>query len=467
MPRRCEIPRCSQGGPRRHLALRAGEGEKEEASNKPTTGLQQACNRPATSAILRHCYGSAPVPLEGHDSVTPVERPQSHPTKGGDGRISIFLVAAALLLGAGCKPKSRVTPPPPMVEVAPVTQGDVPIYHEWIGSLDGLVNAQIRAQVTGYLIEQGYREGDPIKKGDLLFQIDPRPFKAVLDQAKGVLAQAEARSGKTALDVKRYAPLVKDRAVSQEEYDDAVQANLEAKAAVVSAQAQVEQAQLNLGFTRITSPIDGIASIAKAQLGDLVGPATGELTTVSTIDPIKAYYNVTEQAYINFTKMFSTETDRIERLKQLDINLILGDGTVYPLKGRIFAADRQIGQTTGALRVEALFPNPGYALRPGEYARVRVKLDLKHDSLLVPQRAVSELQGSYQVAVVDQDNKIHIQAVRVGDKSGNMWVIEEGLRPGQRVVVEGTQKVREGVTVSTTNFVAAPVMQSASAQPTQ
>ena len=397
----------------------------------------------------------------------PAERARSHPAKAGHGAMSILLVAAAVLLGNGCKPKAHVTPPPPMVEVVPVTQADVPIYHEWIGSLDGLVNAQIRAQVTGYLIEQGYREGDPIKKGDLLFQIDPRPFKAVLDQAKGVLAQAEARSGKTELDVKRYGPLVKDKAVSQEEYDDAVQANLEAKAAVVSAEAQVEQAQLNLGFTRIISPIDGIASIAKAQLGDLVGPASGELTTVSTIDPMKAYYNVTEQADINFTKMFSTETDRIERLKQLDINLILGDGTVYPLQGRIFAADRQIGQSTGALRVEALFPNPGYALRPGEYARVRVKLDLKHDSLLVPQRAVSELQGSYQVAVVDQDNKIHIQAVRVGDKSGNMWVIEEGLHPGQRVVVEGTQKVREGVTVTTTNFVAASVMQSASAQPTR
>ena len=246
-----------------------------------------------------------------------------------------------------------------MVEVAPVTQADVPIYHEWIGVLDGLVNAQIRAQVTGYLITQDYREGDPIKKGDLLFQIDPRPFQAALDQAKGLLAQAEARSGKTELDVKRYAPLVKDKAISQEEYDDAVQADLEAKAAVVSAKAQVEQAQLNLGFTRITSPIDGIASIAKAQIGDLVGPASGELTTVSTIDPIKAYYNVTEQAYINFTKLFSTETDRIERLKQLEIELILTDGTVYPLKGQIYAADRQIGPTTGALRVGGAFSQSG------------------------------------------------------------------------------------------------------------
>jgi membrane fusion protein, multidrug efflux system len=232
---------------------------------------------------------------------------------------------------------------------------------------------------------------------------------------------------------------------------------------VVSAKAQVEQAQLNLEFTRITSPIDGIASIAKAQIGDLVGPATGELTTVSMIDPIKAYYNVTEQAYINFTKLFSTETDRIERLKQLDIDLILTDGTVYPLKGRIFAADRQIGQTTGALRVEALFPNPGYALRPGEYARVRVKLDLKHDALLVPQRAVSELQGSYQVAVVEQDNKIHLQPVRVGERNGNLWVIEEGLHLGQRVVVEGFQKVREGIAVTTTEFAASPLAQAGAA----
>ncbi|HWU37227.1 MAG TPA: efflux RND transporter periplasmic adaptor subunit, partial [Candidatus Acidoferrum sp.] len=300
-------------------------------------------------------------------SVPPSARIQRHLAQNGSGGLSVVLAALAMVWVIGCKPKSHAPPPPPVVEVAPVTQADVPIYHEWIGSLDGLVNAQIRAQVTGYLIEQGYREGNPVRKGDLLFQIDPRPFQAALDQAKGVLAQAEARFGKTELDVKRYGPLVKDKAVSQEEYDDAVQANLEAKAAVVSAKAQVEQAQLNLEFTRITSPIDGIASIAKAQLGDLVGPATGELTTVSTIDPIKVYYNVTEQAYINFTKMFSTETDRIERLKQLDIDLILTDGTVYPLKGKIFAADRQIGQTTGALRVEALFPNPGYALRPGEY----------------------------------------------------------------------------------------------------
>ena len=368
----------------------------------------------------------------------------------------------------GCREKQQAKPPPvPLVEVATVTQADVPIYHEWIGVLDGLVNAQIRAQVTGYLLTQNYREGDPIKKGDLLFEIDPRPFKAALDQAQGLLAQAEAKLGKTELDVKRYGPLVKDKAISQEEYDDAVQANLEAKAAVVSARAQVEQAQLNLEFTKITSPIDGIASIARAQIGDLVGPATGELTTVSTVDPIKAYYNVTEQAYINFSKQFTTEGDRYGRLRQLEIDLILTDGTVYPLKGKIFAADRQIGLTTGALRVEALFPNPGNSLRPGEFARVRIKLDLKHDSILVPQRAVSELQGSYQVAVVQPENKIHIQPVRVGDRTGTQWVIEEGLHPGDRVVVEGNQKVREGVIVATTNYVSGQLVQAAANPPTK
>ena len=367
--------------------------------------------------------------------------------------IRVFLAVTALLCCPACREKPRATTPsPPTVEVADVTQADVPIYHEWIGSLDGLVNAQIRAQVTGYLLTQNYREGDPIKKGDLLFEIDARPFQAALDQAKGLLAQTEARFGKTELDVKRYAPLVKDRAISQEEYDDAVQADLEAKAAVVSAQAQVEQAQLNLGFTKITSPIDGIASIAKAQIGDLVGPATGELTTVSTIDPIKAYYNVTEQAYINFTKLFSTETDRNERLKQLEIELILADGTMYPLKGRIYAADRQIGPTTGALRLEALFPNPGNALRPGQFARVRVKLDTRRDALLVPQRAVSELQGSYQVAVVGADNKIHVQPVQVGERRGSLWMIEDGLRAGQHVVVEGIQRARDGLLVNTTNY---------------
>jgi len=273
----------------------------------------------------------------------------------------------------------------------------------------------------------------------------------VLDQANGQLAQAQARLGKTALDVKRYAPLVKDRAISQEEYDDAVQSDLEARAVVLSAKAQVEQANLNLGFTRIVSPIDGIASIAKGQVGDLVGPSTGELTTVSTIDPIKAYYNVTEQAYINFSKLFLNENDRMARLKQLETQLILADGSVYSRYGGIYAADRQIGATTGALRLEALFPNPNGALRPGQFVRVRIKFDTAHGALLVPQRAVSELQGSYQVAVVDADNKVHIQPVQIGERSGTQWIIKDGLHLGERVIIEGLQKVREGTVVNPAN----------------
>jgi RND family efflux transporter MFP subunit len=365
---------------------------------------------------------------------------------------TIAVILMALVCVSGCKPKPKAEAPvPPLVEVTTVTQADIPIYHDWVGVLDGMVNAHIRAQVTGYLLSQNYTEGDPIKKGDLLFQIDPRPFQAALDQAKGQLAQAEARLGKTALDVKRYAPLVADKAISQEEYDDAVQANLEANAAVVAAKAMVEQAQLNLGFTKIVSPIDGIASIASGQIGDLVGPNTGELTTVSTIDPIKAYYNVTEQAYLNFTKLFVTDRDRNERLGKLEIDLILANGEIYPMKGKIYAADRQISPTTGALRLAALFPNPNGVLRPGQFGRVRVKFDLANAALLVPQKAVTELQGTYQVAVLEPDNKVRIQPVQLGDRSGTFWVVKEGLKPGERVITEGLQKVRGGTVVNPTN----------------
>ena len=232
-----------------------------------------------------------------------------------------------------------------------------------------------------------------------------------------------------------------------------MQANLAANAAVTVAKAAVQQAQLNLGFTRILSPIEGIPGIAKAQIGDLVGPLTGELTTVSTLDPIKVYYSVTEQAYINFTRLFSDETVRTERSRQLELQLIFADGTTYPREGRVYAVDRQINPSTGALRVEALFPNPGNALRPGQFARVRVKFDTRKGALLVPQRAVSELQGSYQIVVVGSDNKAHIRPVKVGERSGALWIIEEGLKPGERVVVEGIQKVKEGAAVTPKPFV--------------
>jgi membrane fusion protein (multidrug efflux system) len=367
------------------------------------------------------------------------------------GRVALAVLNVAIL--AGCTPASKESPPPPVVQLATVTRGDPTIYQEWIGTLDGLVNAQIRAQVTGYLLAQDYHEGDRIKKGDLLFKIDARPFQAALDHANGMLKQAEARFGKTQLDVKRYAPLVKDKAISQEEYDNAVQANLEAEAAMVSAKADVEQAQLNLEFTKIVSPIDGVPNFAKAQIGDLVGQNSGDLTTVSTIDPIKAYFSVTEQEYVDFTRNFTTDSARSEQIKHVEAELILPDGTVYPLKGKIVALDRSVGLTTGALRVEALFPNPNNALRPGQFARVRVKADSKPDTVLAPCRAISELQGSYQVAVVDADNKVHIQPVQIGERSGNRFIIESGLQPGQRVVVEGLQKVRDGAMVTATNYV--------------
>lgn len=368
-------------------------------------------------------------------------------------RFTLWLLSIAIL--AGCKPASKDSPPPPVVKVATVTRGDPTIYQEWIGTLDGLVNAQIRAQVTGYLLTQDYHEGDRVKKGDPLFEIDARPFQAALDRASGMLQQAEARFGKTQLDVKRYAPLVKEKAISQEEFDNAVQANLEADAAVASAKAEVEQAQLNIGFTKIVSPIDGVPSFAKAQIGDLVGQGSGELTTVSTIDPIKAYFSVTEQEYINYTRQFTTDAARSEQMKHVEAELILPDGTAYPLKGKVVAIDRSVGLTTGALRVQALFPNPNNALRPGQFARVRVKADSKPDTVLAPCRAVTELQGSYQVAVVDGDNKVHIQPVHIGERSGNQFIVESGLQPGQRVVVEGLQKIRDGVTVIATNFVEA------------
>jgi membrane fusion protein (multidrug efflux system) len=361
--------------------------------------------------------------------------------------------AVILILLSGCNPRSTTAPIPPTVQVTPVTRGNVPIYQEWIGTLDGAVNAQIRAQVSGYLVAQDYQDGERVKKGELLFEIDPRPFQATLDQAQGVLSQAEARSAKTELDVNRYAPLVRNRAISQEEYDDAVQANIETKAAVISAKALVEQARLNLEFTKIASPIDGMPDIPKAQLGDLVGPASGELTTVSRTDPIKAYFSVSEQSYVNFTRLFATDRDRSDQLRSLEAELILPDGSLYSKKGSILAIDRSVGETTGAIRVEAAFPNPTGSLRPGMFARVRVKTDYKRDAVLVPIRAISELQGTYQIAWVDSENKAHVQPVHIGERMGDLCIVDDGLDSGRDVIVEGLQFVRDGMPVTPTAYV--------------
>jgi membrane fusion protein (multidrug efflux system) len=326
--------------------------------------------------------------------------------------------------------------------------------HEWVGTADGLVNATIRAQVTGYLIRQNYAEGDLVKKGQVLFEIDSRPFRAVLDQAEGVLAQMEALHENARANLARVKPLAAQNALSKKDLDDAVSAEGSAKAQVISAKAAVEKARLDLGFTRITSLINGMAGIARAQVGDLVGPAVqgGELTTVSTINPIKVYYTINEQAYIAFMKRFSSESAGLEEAKKLRIELILGDGSLYPQTGRLYAIDRQVDVRTGTLRVAALFPNPTNLLRPGQFVRVRVLIGTKRGALLIPQRAVIELQGSYQIAVVGRDNKVEMRPVKPGERVGSLWVIDEGLKPGERVVAEGVQKVKQGISVKPRPF---------------
>jgi len=379
----------------------------------------------------------------------------------------ISLVSLSLIAACSAPPPQPQTSPP-IVKVVHVEQKDVPVYGEWIGTLDGMVNAEIKAQVTGYLLAQHYIEGSLVRKGQLLFALDPRPFQAVLDQAKGQLSQAnaqelqaEANQGKTQLDVARYTPLAKAKAVTEQDLDNAVQANLAAKAqveaakaAIVGAQAAVETAELNLGFTTIRSPIDGIAGLAQGQIGNLVSAGSSSLTTVSTVDPIKAYFTVTEQEYLRWVRENPIESEREARAREIALELVLADGTVYQQKGQFYVADRQVNIQTGAIRLAGLFPNPGNILRPGQYVRVRAVTDIRRNALLVPQRAVTELQGLYEVAVVDGANKVNIRPVTVGERSGSMWIIESGLKPGERVVVEGIQQARPNLVVNPKPFVA-------------
>jgi membrane fusion protein (multidrug efflux system) len=433
--------------------------------------------------------------------------------------VTICAIAIALLVvvgGSKGKNAAPPQPPPADVEVAQVEQRDVPVYGEWIGTLDGMVNAEIRAQVTGYLLRQNYTEGSFVRKGQLLFEIDPRPFQAALDQARGdltkakgqlsqaegqfaqansqllqaqaQLAQAEANQVKTQLDVERYTPLAKEKAVTAQELDNAIQsdraaraqveaaragvetaraavaaarAGVEAaKAGVAAAEATVQTAQLNLNFTRITSPIDGIAGIAQAQVGNLIqpnNPNSPPLTTVSTVDPIKVYFTISEQEYLkgeffNRARRDPAQTERAAAARQPDLELVLADGTIYSQKGKFFVADREVDEKTGAIRLAGIFPNPGNILRPGQYGRVRAITSVKEGALLVPQRAVTEMQGSYRVAVVGDDNKVSIRPVKVGNRVGSMWIIEDGLKAGDRVVAEGTQKVRPDAVVNPKPF---------------
>jgi len=363
----------------------------------------------------------------------------------------VFWVGFAMIFAGGCGEKKPAPTAllPPDVEVVNVIQQDVPIYSEWIGTTQGLVNAVIRAQVTGYLLKRNYKEGSFVRKGEMLFEIDPRTFQAALDQAQGQLAAAKARLGKTELDVKRYTPLAKQSAISQQELDDAIQANLAAKAGIQSAAAAVETAKLNLSFTRIASPIDGIAGAANAQMGDLVGPGQiGELTTVSTVNPIQVNFSISEQEYMGAAEAIAKGQDRGMEFSEEKLELILADGSVYPQRGKFYFAGRQVDAKTGTILITALFPNPGNILRPGQYARVRALTQTRKGALLVPQRSVTELQGSFQVAVVGADNKVAIRPVKVGERVASLWVIEEGLKPGERVVVEGVQKVRENMPVN-------------------
>ena len=381
---------------------------------------------------------------------------------------AVFLVVIGLIVGAtrsknvsGAQPGAS-----PDVEVVQVEQKDVPIFGEWIGTLDGFTNADVRAQVTGYLLRQGYQEGAFVKKGQLLFEIDPRPFQAALDQAEGQLAQAKAAlanaqavQGRTELDVNRYVPLAREQAASQQDLDNAVQNNMAAKATVAtalaqikSAEAAVETAKINLDFTRLVAPIDGIAGQAQLQVGALVNPSSGPVTSVSTVDPIKVYFTVSESEYLDWNRRFPTETTREAAGKKLRLELILADGLSYPREGTFYFADRQVNQSTGAIRIAGLFPNPGNILRPGGYGKVRTAVRVQQDALLVPQRAVSELQGGFQVAALDHENKVSIRTVKVGDRVGGQWIIVDGLKPGERVVAEGVQKVRTGMQVNPKPF---------------
>jgi membrane fusion protein (multidrug efflux system) len=418
----------------------------------------------------------------------------------------VLVVVVVVFLFTRSKGKGTAQAAAPVeVEVAQVEQKDVPIYSEWIGTLDGIVNAEIKCQVTGYLVSKNYTEGSFVKKGQLLFEIDARPFQAALEQAKGELAksvgqvaqansqllqaraqlvQAEANQAKAQNDVDRYTPLAKQNAVTQQDLDNAVHANLAALAQVKAAEAAVETAQasivaakatvqsseatvrtaeLNVGFTKITSLIDGVAGVATVQVGNLVSSSSSSgppLTIVSTVDPIRVWFNATDQEYLNNIEHNPTATERAAAEKHLELELILSDGSTYPHKGKFFIADRNVDLKTGSIKLAGVFPNPGNLLRPGQYGRVRAVTSLKQNALLVPQRAVSELQGSYRVAVVGSDNKVSIRPVKVGEKTGSMWIIEDGLKPGESVVAEGIQRIRPDQVVTPKPYQAPPNAQS-------
>jgi len=382
-------------------------------------------------------------PQRLHSSTTPVLHGAAH---------AAALSLLAVLPSACSKGSAAPAAPPATVAVVEVVKQDVPLRTGWVATLDGYVNARIQPQVTGYLVKQNYVEGSYVKKGEVLFEIDPRPFQAALDQARAQKAQAEAQLGRATRDVERDTPLAAGRAIARSQLENDIQAKLAAAASVDSARAAVKTAQLNLEFTKVRSLTDGIAGIARGQLGDLVGPST-LLTSVSRLDPIKAYVAVSEREYLQFVGgLDGAAAAHPFPNGDTPLELLLEDGTVYPHAGKFVLADRHVDPATGTIRIAAAFPNPRNILRPGQFGRVRATLAVKQGALLVPQRAVTELQGTYQIAVVGSDDKVAIRAVKVGARVGRMWVIEDGVAAGEKVVAEGVQKVRDGAPVRPVSF---------------
>lgn len=386
-------------------------------------------------------------------------------TRGVARVVGPSLLVVSLFFAAGCerfeKKPEAPPPPPPEVLVVEVATREVPISSEWVGTTDGLVDASVRAKVQGYIVRQAYPDGGFVKKGDLLFEIDPRPFEAALDQAKGMLAQAEgvlgqaqAFLGKADIDVTRYRPLAAANAISQQDLDNAIQAQIGARAAVSAAQASIEaakaqvvNAELNLEFTKIVSPVDGIAAIATTQVGDLVGPSTGTLTTVSTVDPIRVFFPISEQEYLKAAdRLGGKSADQSKAVLQL----VLSDGSIYGQTGRVSAADSEVDLKTGTIKIVGLFPNPKNLLRPGQYARVRTVTQLLPNAVVIPQRAVTEVQGSFQVWLVDDDGKLVVRGVQLGQRiNASEVIVTQGLEAGETIVVEGLQKGRPGMKVTT------------------
>jgi membrane fusion protein (multidrug efflux system) len=358
------------------------------------------------------------------------------------------LLSTGLLAASCSRKKAPAGPAAPEVLVTTVTPKDVPRVLERVATLDGFINANINAQVQGYIISRDYQEGSVVKKGDLLFQIDPRPFEAALAQAKGTLAKDQANQVKADADEKRALDLFNKKVISDQERDTAIATAGSTRANVEADEAAVKQTELNLGYTKITAPIDGVAGFTNNQVGDLVNPTSGPLTTVSQIDPIKAVVTAGEGPFTDFVSRHPDPKERDAYIRSLEFELILGNGTAYPHKGKFYALDRSLDVKTGSIRYEVTFPNPGDILRPGQFGKVRFVADMKKGAIVVPQEAVNELQGSYQVAVVSDDNKVSIRPVKMGERIGTMWEVTEGLKPGDKVVVQGLQKAREGSTVT-------------------